>query len=115
AGDTAPNGSRHRGALPGGAVPAGRKVELLKVIGNACFRCRRSQDLVRQEGGLPLVLNHCAVDEANPLLREYALLALRNLCEGNPANQASIASLQPQGCTPGMEEALADMGLEGNV
>ncbi|CAN0500408.1 unnamed protein product, partial [Ectocarpus sp. 8 AP-2014] len=42
-------------------------------------------------------------------------LALRNLCEGNPANQASIASLQPQGCTPGMEEALADMGLEGNV
>ncbi|CAN0360376.1 unnamed protein product, partial [Ectocarpus sp. 12 AP-2014] len=91
------------------------KVELLKVIGNACFRCRRSQDLVREEGGLPLVLNHCAVDETNPLLREYALLAVRNLCEGNPANQASIASLQPQGCTPGMEEALADMGLEGSV
>ncbi|CAM9270164.1 unnamed protein product [Ectocarpus sp. 13 AM-2016] len=69
AGDTAPSGSHNRGALPGGAVPAGRKVELLKVIGNACFRCRRSQDLVREEGGLPLVLNHCAVDETNPLLR----------------------------------------------
>lgn len=79
-GETAPNGSNHRVApgtgrvgsapsLPGGAVPAGRKVELLKVIGNACFRCRRSQDLVREEGGLPLVLNHCTVDEANPLLR----------------------------------------------
>ena len=50
-------------------VPAGRKVELLKVIGNACFRCRPSQDLVREVGGLPLVLNHCAVDGANPLLR----------------------------------------------
>ena len=50
-------------------VPAGRKVELLKVIGNACFRCRSSQDLVRDVGGLPLVLNHCAVDGANPLLR----------------------------------------------
>lgn len=51
------------------AVPAGRKVELLKVIGNACFRCKKAQDLVREVGGLPLVLNHCAVDAANPLLR----------------------------------------------
>lgn len=50
-----------------------------------------------------------------PPSREYALLAVRNLCEGNPANQASIAGLQPQGCTPGMEEALADMGLAGRV
>lgn len=54
--------------VPGG-VPAGRKVELLKVIANACFRCRDAQDSVREEGGLPLVLNHCAVDGANPLLR----------------------------------------------
>ncbi|CAN0329494.1 unnamed protein product [Pylaiella littoralis] len=98
-----------------GDVPAGRKVELLKVIGNACFRCRDAQDSVREEGGLPLVLNHCAMDEANPFLREHALLTVRNLCEGNPANQASIAALQPQGCTPGMDEALADMGLEGHV
>lgn len=50
-------------------VPAGRKADLLKVIGNACFRCRAAQDLVREVGGLPLVLNHCAVDGANPLLR----------------------------------------------
>lgn len=56
------------GVGPAG-VPAGRKVELLKVIGNACFRCRPSQDLVRDVGALPLVLNHCAVDGANPLLR----------------------------------------------
>lgn len=50
-------------------VPVGRKAELLKVIGNACFRCRASQDLVREVGGLTLVLNHCAVDGGNPLLR----------------------------------------------
>ncbi|CAM9177532.1 unnamed protein product [Scytosiphon promiscuus] len=98
-----------------GGVPAGRKVELLKVIGNACFRCKSSQDLVREEGGLPLVLSHCGVDEANPLLREYALLAVRNLCEGNIANQESIAALQPQGYAPDAEEALADMGLKGKM
>lgn len=53
----------------GGGVPSGRKAELLKVVGNACFRCQPAQDLVREEVGLPLVLNHCGVDEANPLLR----------------------------------------------
>lgn len=40
---------------------------------------------------------------------------MRNLCEGNPANQASISALQPQGSTPGMDQALAEMGLEGHV
>lgn len=50
-------------------LPADRKVELLKVIGNACFRCKVSQDLVREAGALPLILNHCAVDDRNPLLR----------------------------------------------
>lgn len=47
--------------------------------------------------------------------REYALLAVRNLCEGNPQNQALIAALEPQGCSPGMEQGLADMGLEGRL
>lgn len=51
------------------SVPAGRKAELLQVVGNACFRCRVSQDIVRGVGGLPLILNHCSVDDANPLLR----------------------------------------------
>lgn len=50
-------------------VPVGRKAQLLKVIGNACFRCRISQERVRELGALPLVLNHCAVDGGNPLLR----------------------------------------------
>lgn len=50
-------------------VPTGRKAELLKVIGNTCFRCEVSQDMVRELGALPLILNHCAVDGGNPLLR----------------------------------------------
>lgn len=50
-------------------APVGRKGELLKVIGNACFRCPKAQDSVREAGDLPLVLNHCAIDKDNPLLR----------------------------------------------
>lgn len=62
-------GARVGAAVCSPGVPAGRKVELLKVIGNACFRCPSAQDLVREEGGLPVVLSHCGVDEANTLLR----------------------------------------------
>lgn len=50
-------------------APSGRKAELLKVIGNACFRCPKAQDSVREADGLPLVLNHCTIDGDNPLLR----------------------------------------------
>lgn len=52
-----------------GDFPTGRKAELIQVIGNACFRCRDAQDFVREIGGLPLILNHCAIDDNNPLLR----------------------------------------------
>ena len=33
-------------------------------------------------------------DDDNPLVREYGLWAVRNLCEGNQAIQESISSLQ---------------------
>ena len=35
-------------------------------------------------------------DFDNPLCREYALMTIRNLCEGNILNQQFIESLQPQ-------------------
>lgn len=47
--------------------------------------------------------------------REYALLAVRNLCEGNLTNQASIAALQPQGHAPDTDDVLRNMGVEGRV
>lgn len=50
-------------------VPSGRKAELLRVIANACFRCLSAQETVRDFGGLNLILNHCGIDDANPLLR----------------------------------------------
>ncbi|CAM9224225.1 unnamed protein product, partial [Discosporangium mesarthrocarpum] len=98
-----------------GAFLEGRKVELLRLLGNACFRCKAAQDLVRKEGGLPLVLNHCGIDEANEFMREWALLAIRNLCEGNPANQSIIAPLQPQAPSASFYDNLGKMGLVGDL
>jgi hypothetical protein len=51
---------------------------------------------VREEGAIPLILACTNIDESNPFAKEWAILAIRNLCECNPENQALIAALQPQ-------------------
>jgi ataxin-10 len=42
-------------------------------------------------------MNMCVVDERNPYLREHAILALRNLLDGNMKNQDEVNSIQPSG------------------
>ncbi|TYZ63931.1 hypothetical protein PybrP1_010509 [[Pythium] brassicae (nom. inval.)] len=76
--------------------PIGYRSGIIRAIGNLSFRHARHQDLVREHGHLALFLNHCNIDDANPLVREWALVALRNLCEGNEANQQFINALKPQ-------------------
>lgn len=86
--------------------PEGYRSRLIRVAGNLCFRDTARQDLVREEGFIPLLLAHCNIDEHNPLIREWALVALRNLCEGNEANQKYIDAMRPQskdGAAPGGE------------
>ncbi|OWZ03644.1 hypothetical protein PHMEG_00024587 [Phytophthora megakarya] len=101
--------------------PFGYRSGLIRVIGNLSFRHTYHQDLVREEGYLPLFLNHCNIDETNPMIREWSLVALRNLCEGNEANQAYITALRPQGMDASSSAALdktkmrADIGEDGKV
>ncbi|CAH0519224.1 unnamed protein product [Peronospora belbahrii] len=76
--------------------PVGYRSRLIRVIGNLCFRHTGHQDLMRDNGYLPLLLSHCNIDETNPFIREWSLVALRNLCEGNEANQSYINNLRPQ-------------------
>jgi hypothetical protein len=45
---------------------------------------------------LPSLLQHCATDFENPLAREWALLAVRNLCEESEEARNRIDSLRPQ-------------------
>jgi hypothetical protein len=68
----------------------------LQVLGNLMYGCKAAQDELRERSGLPLVLSHCGTDFENPLAREWALLCIRNACEGNEDNQRYIDSLKPQ-------------------
>ena len=76
--------------------PSGYRSRMIAVIGNLCYRARVHQDQLRRLGGIPLVLNHCIIDERNPLIREWSLVAIRNICEDNGENQQFIASLKQQ-------------------
>ena len=65
----------------------------LQVISNLVYRCKVGQDMIRDAGGLPIVMSRCTTDFKNPLAREWALLCLRNCCEGSSENQAYIDNI----------------------
>jgi hypothetical protein len=56
-----------------------------------------------------VVLSFCATDFDNPLCREFALMCVRNLCEGNASNQRFISELRPQEVL--QDESLAKQGI----
>ncbi|CAK9807843.1 atxn10 [Anthophora plagiata] len=72
----------------------GFKAGLIRIIGNMSYRNKECQDLLREMDAIPLLLDCCNIDARNPLIMQWTILALRNLCEDNPANQKII-----QDCT----------------
>ncbi|XP_076749567.1 ataxin-10 [Xylocopa sonorina] len=68
----------------------GFKAGLIRVIGNMSYRNKECQDIIRETDAIPLLLDCCNIDARNPLIMQWTILALRNLCEDNPANQEII-------------------------
>lgn len=52
----------------------------------------------------------CQVDDTSPMVREWALWGVRNMCMGNEAVQRAIMDLQP--VAPLQNPDLAQMGLQ---
>lgn len=76
--------------------PDGLLNPLLQLLGNIMFGCPQAQDELRTCGGLFRVLSLCHTNVSQPLRREWAVLCLRNACEGNMENQRSIEELTLQ-------------------
>lgn len=85
----------------------------MRLIGSVTYQSTAAQDLAREQGGLAQVLNLCRPDANNPsesqssksiaaaadtfaVLREYAILALRNMLRGNLRSQDFVSSLRPR-------------------
>ncbi|KAK0167716.1 hypothetical protein PV327_001588 [Microctonus hyperodae] len=72
----------------------GFKAALIRLIGNLIFRNKKNQDTVKDIDGIPLLLDCCNIDARNPLIMQWTILAIRNLCEGNNVIQQLIDSSQ---------------------
>ncbi|KAH8082274.1 spinocerebellar ataxia type 10 protein domain-containing protein [Filobasidium floriforme] len=84
---------------PGGSLQAFAtlKRDVVQLLGLIAYHDKLSQDRIREAAGIHLVLSLCVVDEHNPLIREHALLTIRNLMMNNPENQAVIGTMDPIG------------------
>ncbi|KAF9274059.1 hypothetical protein BGZ68_000962 [Mortierella alpina] len=95
----------------------GLKRDIVRLVGNLAYRSRHVQDRIRQCNGLIVMLSQCNIDDANPYLREYAILAMKNILSGNPENQALIEELQPIEAVdhPALQEARVTSRLDAET
>ena len=87
----------------------GFKAGLIRIIGNMSYKDKKCQDLLREMDAIPLLLDCCNIDARNPLIMQWTILALRNLCEDNPENQEVVRNCSRIGVVE--SSALQEMGL----
>lgn len=46
---------------------------------------------------IPLLLDCCKMDAKNPFMIQWVVLAIRNICKNNLANQSVIAAMKKEG------------------
>ncbi|KAG0235497.1 hypothetical protein BGW41_000742 [Actinomortierella wolfii] len=92
----------------------GMKRDTVRLVGNLAYRSKNVQDRVRNCNGLVVMLSQCNIDDANPYLREYAILAMKHLLTGNLENQSLINELQPIEAVdhPALQEARVQARLD---
>ncbi|KNE67369.1 hypothetical protein AMAG_11836 [Allomyces macrogynus ATCC 38327] len=88
------------------------KKTLLLTLAQLVYCNRAMQDRVRELDAVALVLAQCNYDDRHPYLREYGVYALRNVLEGNEANQAVVNGLRAIDLAPGVTDALKDMKVD---
>ncbi|KAJ3041651.1 hypothetical protein HDV00_008928 [Rhizophlyctis rosea] len=89
------------------------KTDIIKVIGNFSYEAREVQDQFRELEAIPLVLGQCNIDEYNPFLKEHAIFAIRNLCDGNAENQKIIEALEAREVV--QDRVLDEAGVEAVI
>ncbi|XP_058802206.1 uncharacterized protein LOC131670546 [Phymastichus coffea] len=86
--DDADNKSNHVCTKTIQSHPAfGFKASLIRLIGNLVHKNEKNQNFVRENDGIPLLLDCCNLDARNPLIIQWTTLAIRNLLENNQENQ----------------------------
>ncbi|VVD03377.1 unnamed protein product [Leptidea sinapis] len=90
-------------------VAFGFKATLVRTIANLCWKNQENKKQIRELEVIPVLLDCCNIDARNPLIMQWVIFAVRNLCENCPENQEVISKLTLQG--PVDNEVLQEMGL----
>lgn len=89
------------------------KSRLVKSIANLSYRNKRNQELAREMEIMQSVFECSNADARNPLIKEWSILAIRNLCENNQENQEIVAKLTRVG--DAANPTLKEFGLDDGV
>ncbi|XP_046388721.1 ataxin-10 isoform X2 [Ischnura elegans] len=87
----------------------GFKRNLVRLIGNMAWKNKTVQNKVLELECVPLILDCCNIDERNPFITQWAIMAIHNLCDGNVEVQEVIWSLKREGVIN--PDFLKEMGL----
>lgn len=101
-------------AYPSKIPWVGYRVDLIAIIGNACFNRPRVCDEVAKLGGVSIVLNHTRGEDGEAYLREWALWAVRNMTQVSESARKKIIELHPQAVEESEELLAKGLGVELN-
>lgn len=89
------------------------KTQLVRSIANLSYQNLKNQELAREMEIMQSVFDCTNVDARNPLIKEWGILAVRNLCENNPENQEIVRQLTRVGDAhnPVLNEFGIDQGV----
>ncbi|XP_026748796.1 ataxin-10 [Galleria mellonella] len=90
-------------------VAFGFKATLVRTLANLCWKNQENKRQIRELEVIPVLLECANIDARNPLIMQWVIFAVRNLCENCPENQEVISKLTLQG--PVDNEVLQEMGL----
>jgi ataxin-10 len=85
------------------------KCNLVRLLGNLSYKNPSAQDRIRELDAIAPLLECCNLDARNPFIQQWSILAIRNLCEKNVANQEVIGSMTRRGVV--QPSLLEDLGM----
>jgi ataxin-10 len=89
------------------------KTKLVKSLANLSHRNKKNQELAREMEIMLSIFECTNADARNPLIKEWSILAIRNLCEDNLENQEMVKNLTKVG--DAANPLLKEMGLESGM
>ncbi|XP_055382900.1 ataxin-10 [Condylostylus longicornis] len=83
---------------------------LVRTLANLLYKNKKNQEYVRELNIIAAILDSTRPDARNPMIKEWSILAIRNMCENCSENQQIISNLTKVG--DASKNVLTELNLE---